>query len=428
MLCSESNVSKDSPYDFKKWININSRQPKCVAYLRILMLSFKSFLIEEAAETDGKLKHIHHAEDRPLLHGSKGFKHTVGALTQAHNHIKSGGHSSDLTMKYDGSPSIVFGKHPETGKFFVASKSAFNKNPKINYTPEDIDRNHGHAPGLVEKLKAALEHLPKIAPKQGVYQGDMMFTEPDKKKTKTGTSFTPNTITYTAKGDEKNKIDQAKVGVIVHQQYHGKDLGSMKADPFPDVHNFKQHPDVWHKSAELDTKQVRYSPEAQEQFRKHMEEAKKLHDEGGSEMYNAIKAHGGETGPLSTYINQTVRTGEKPTSQGLIDHIADRYKKATAKLKTPAAQSKKNAEVKTHTEYIEANKKHYDNILKMHQHLQSAKNVLVDTLNQHEGGLEHHIDKKRTDPEGFVINHAGEPTKLVNRAEFARANLLKVRK
>ena len=64
----------------------------------------------------------------------------------------------------------------------------------------------------------------------------------------------------------------------------------------------------------------------------------------------------------------------------------------------------------------------------MHHHLQQAKDVLVKTLNQDEGGLEHHIDSKRTDPEGFVVNHAGEPTKLVNRAEFARANLLKVRK
>jgi hypothetical protein len=52
----------------------------------------------------------------------------------------------------------------------------------------------------------------------------------------------------------------------------------------------------------------------------------------------------------------------------------------------------------------------------------------VNTLQQHEGGLEHHIECKKTGPEGFVINHAGKPTKLVDRAEFAKANLLKVRK
>ena len=71
--------------------------------------------------------------------------------------------------------------------------------------------------------------------------------------------------------------------------------------------------------------------------------------------------------------------------------------------------------------------------LDFHGHLQKAKNVLVNTLNQHEGGLEHHISGNRTDPEGFVFHPTktkdtdGSPIKLVNRAEFSRANLLKVR-
>jgi hypothetical protein len=68
----------------------------------------------------------------------------------------------------------------------------------------------------------------------------------------------------------------------------------------------------------------------------------------------------------------------------------------------------------------------------MHNHLQQAKNVLVKNLEKHEGGLEHHIDGKKSKPEGFVVNHKPpggheEPTKLVNRAEFARANLLRAR-
>jgi hypothetical protein len=122
-----------------------------------MMLTFKRFLAEatksdsEESEEGQKLKHITHAEDRPLQKGSEGFTHAVEALKQAHNHIKSGGHSSALSMKYDGSPSLVFGHHPETGKFFVASKSAFNKTPKINYTHNDIVKNHGHAPGLMDK-------------------------------------------------------------------------------------------------------------------------------------------------------------------------------------------------------------------------------------------------------------------------------------
>ena len=389
------------------------------------MKSFSYFLKEDVEEA--KLKHIHHAEDRPLLHGSAGFDHAYNAMNQAHDHLKSGGHSSALTMKYDGSPSIVFGHHPETGKFFVASKSAFNKNPKINYTHEDILKNHGHAPGLVEKLHSALNHLPKVAPKQGVYQGDMMFSGDDKKETKRGVSFTPNTITYTARGDKADKIRKAKMGVVVHTQYQGKDLNSMRADPHPDVHNFGQHPDVWHQSAEYDTKNVHYSPEDQSEFQTHMDQAKKIHDQN-KDMYTATSPHQGDANHMATYINQTVRTGETPSAKGLQQHIVDKYAKAASKLKTPATQQRRQNEGQAHSDYIEQNKSHYENLLKMHHHLQQAKDVLVKNLNQHGGGLEHDIDGKKTDPEGFVVNHAGEPTKLVNREEFSKANLLKVRK
>ena len=145
------------------------------------MKSFIDFLREEAEEEGAKLKHIHHAEDRPIFHGAEGFSHAYGALMGSHMHVKSGTQSNALTTKYDGSPAVVFGTHPDTGKFFVASKSAFNKNPKINYTEKDIDKNHGHAPGLSSKLKSALKHFPKVTPKKGVYQGDLMYTHEDLK-------------------------------------------------------------------------------------------------------------------------------------------------------------------------------------------------------------------------------------------------------
>lgn len=390
------------------------------------MQSFKSFLKEEAE--GAKLKHITHAEDRPLQSGSKGFEHAVAALNSAHQHAKSSGSSTHLSMKYDGSPSIVFGHHPETGKFFVASKSAFNKNPKINYTAKDVEKNHGHAPGLVKKLQQALTHLKKVAPKTGVYQGDVMFGDEDKKETKKGVSFTPNTITYTAKGDEADKVRKAKFGVVVHTQYHGKTAESMAADPHPDLHNFKDHPDVWTKHPAHDTSKINYSTKEQDNFKKHMEAAQKIHDESGKKMYSATEPHQGAGGHLETYINQTVRTDEKPTAAGLAKHIQNKYNKASEKLKTPIAQSRKEQEAKSHIEHIESNKEHYNNLLSMHNHLQKAKDVLVKNLETHTGGLEHHIDNKPTGPEGFVVHHAGEPTKLVNRKEFAKANLLKVRK
>jgi hypothetical protein len=407
------------------------------------MQSFLSFLKEESeAESSGQLKHIHHAEDRPLMHGHAGFEHAYGALQQAHEHIKAGHKNSNLTMKYDGSPSIVFGHHPKTGKFFVATKSAFNKNPKINHTEKDIERNHGHAPGLVNSLKHALKHLPKVTPKKGVYQGDLMHHAETKhlhegyivEASDSKVSFTPNTITYTSHGDEAKKIKRSKVGVVVHQKYEGSDIHNMKATPHPDLHNFKEHPDVHIHGAEHDTSKVHHSNQNEHEFDKHMKAAKDLHDTHGGKMYDAVHpAHNGEHGHLSTYINHTVRHDEVPNVKGFKEHLHREHEKSAAKVKTDKSKAEKRNEGISQISHVEKHKSDYGHLFSMHHHLHQAKNALVKSLETHEGNYQHHIEGKKSKPEGFVVNHQPEhgkeePTKLVNRAEFAKANLLKVRK
>ena len=73
--------------------------------------------------------HIEHPEDTILT----GDLSVLDAF-QSDNHY---------SVKIDGSPAIVWGTDPENGKFFVGTKSVFNKRtPKINYTAEDVCNNH----------------------------------------------------------------------------------------------------------------------------------------------------------------------------------------------------------------------------------------------------------------------------------------------
>lgn len=402
------------------------------------MKTFATFLKEEAEESK-QLKHITHPEDRPLMHGHAGFEHAHAALMQAHAHMKAKTKSSKLTMKYDGAPSIVFGHHPSNGKFFVATKSAFNKNPKINHTEADIDKNHGHAPGLASKLKTALKHLPKVTPKHGVYQGDLMHTKEDHKLHEevldeaSKVSFTPNTITYTAHGEHAKQIAKSKVGVVVHQQYHGTDIHNMKVSPHPDLSKFKSHSDVHMHGAEHDTSKITHSEKNEADFHKHMAAAKAIHDKHGHAMYDAVHAkHSGDSGHLATYINKTVRHDETPNVKGFQQHLKDHHAKQAEKVKTEKSKAEKHAEGASQVAHVEKNKEHYSNLLSQHHHLAQAKNALVKSLETHEGGYEHHIAGKKSKPEGFVVNtsHKGkeEPSKLVNRSEFAKANLLKTKK
>jgi len=90
-----------------------------------------------------------------------------------------------LSVKIDGAPAIVWGTNPATGKFFVGTKSVFNKvKIKINESHEDIDANHDG--NVAQILHCCFDHLPRV---ETIYQGDFIgfggLCE-----------YTPNTITY----------------------------------------------------------------------------------------------------------------------------------------------------------------------------------------------------------------------------------------
>ena len=76
----------------------------------------------------------------------------------------------NISVKIDGSPAIIWGTHPVTHKFFVGTKSVFNKKLiKVNYTHKDIDKNHTGYVAIV--LHACLSNLPKTI---NIYQGDFL--------------------------------------------------------------------------------------------------------------------------------------------------------------------------------------------------------------------------------------------------------------
>ena len=90
-----------------------------------------------------------------------------------------------VSVKWDGAPAIVFGTNPENGKFFVGTKSVFNKvKVLINYTNEDIDKNHTGR--VADILRLCLYHLPRTA---GITQADWIGVGG-------GRQYTPNTVTY----------------------------------------------------------------------------------------------------------------------------------------------------------------------------------------------------------------------------------------
>lgn len=381
------------------------------------MMKFTKFLKEEASKDD-KLKHLEHVEDHAIHGGSDGFAHAFHTLNGVHDQLRGAKNDTKITMKYDGSPSVVFGTHPETGKFFVGSKSVFNKKPKLNYTPEDIEKNHGHAPGLVTKLKAALEHLPKVHDGKGIYQADIMHAG-DVKHEGHRVSYKTNTITYHHPSDSEHaqKAVNSKLGVAVHTAYEGNKFEDMKVKQ-GHVPELQEHPDVHQLPIHHDVSKAVYTQDHQAQYKKHLDAAVEAFKKMPKEGHEATTKH---ATPIKTYLNATVRDGSTPSHDEFAKHYSTTMKKKVAGVKTEAAKAR---HTKTHDDtmsHVKQNKAHIENAIAMQQHLQKAKSVLTDALNSH-NTIGHEIAGAPTNPEGYVVHHNGKPSKFVHRHEFSAAN------
>ena len=215
------------------------------------MISFKETLNEDTNT------HLEHLEDEIINGGVAGAK-TALLFLKSLKDMLSGDSTSRLvvTVKWDGAPAVFAGINPENGKFFVATKSLFNKTPKINYTNKDISDNHGSG-GPVDKLKVALKHLPELEMK-GIFQGDIMFTKEDLEQENidgvTSLTFTPNTVTYAVPDDSDlaSTIRKAKLGVVWHTTYKGKTIADLSASFGVNAKVFKKTKNVWFDDANLD--------------------------------------------------------------------------------------------------------------------------------------------------------------------------------
>ena len=195
---------------------------------------FRSFLIESIFDNLGGYRgHYRHPEELFLDHGREG---AVAAHRLLHD-VSNNRHP--LQKKGDGSLAfhIVTGVE---GKKGIATKSIDNKEPKINYTHEDIEKNHGHSPGLAEKLHHLLDNAHKISGSNRHISGEFLFTPKEVSHKNGKSSFKPNTIKNEVSDDaEVQKIKNAKVGVAMHSAYNEK--GERKPLQPGDI---REHPDV----------------------------------------------------------------------------------------------------------------------------------------------------------------------------------------
>ena len=280
--------------------------------------------------------HLTHLEELVLTQGPEGYNMARAFLLELLETLKGNtGSRVQTSVKWDGAPAIFAGVNPENGKFFVGTKSIFNKVPKINYTPEDIVKNHGHAPGLVDKLTKALKYLPSLGIEK-ILQGDFMFDDEMLEVTEIDGEphyrFKPNTIVYAVPVDSKlgREIGQAKFGIVFHTTYDSLDSGASYG---ADVSNLNRSPGVWFDDAFFtdDTGTVTLTDDEESTVRSLVKQADVVN--------NKIDYEGLPSDFLNIYINSEIRKGqflENPevSYQGFINWYQSRVEKKIDSLKT----------------------------------------------------------------------------------------------
>ena len=401
------------------------------------MKSFINILLGEAKT--GKNLHLEHIEDEVLNGGVDGTRGSINFIQSLRDMLAgSSMKNTYITTKWDGAPAVFCGINPENDKFFVGSKSIFNKTPKINYTPQDIDDNH--PPGLASKLKVALEHLPKLGIK-GVLQGDMMFAKEDLAiKTIEGeryVTFHPNTIVYAVPlGSDLGKdILNSKMGIVFHTEYKGTKLEDMKSSFNININRLLKNKDIWFRDAEFTDASGTGSFTARdtETITKILSSVGRTFQNISANTLNTIADDSEINTIIKTFNNSKIKTGQQIRNirthvTQLIRYIENKYDKDINKLKTDASKDKKTQRKNEFLKFFLQKKADLEKIFDLMNMLIDAKMMIISKLENMEQLTQTFVKDgagyKVTAPEGFVAvdQIKGGAVKLVDRLEFSRNN------
>jgi hypothetical protein len=409
------------------------------------MYNFKQFnegYQDEILNEDksGKNVHLEHIEDEVLNRGVVGTREAINFLQSLRDMLAGNSDTKvNVTTKWDGAPAIFAGTNPENGKFFVGTKSVFNKDAKLNYTEEDIDNNHS-SPGLNDKLKVALRYLPKLNIK-GVLQGDMMFTKGDlKKQDIDGVShitFQPNTIVYAVPSDSKlaKSMMDAQLGIVFHTSYTGKSIGDMKASFNIDIKNLSTTKDVWFRDAYLVdvSGTASFTSEETKSITRLLSQAGTVFKSINATTMNRIASSESLLTYVKTFNNTKVRSGEsirdtRAHTLQLIKWVEDKFNKEILAAKKSDTKLKRQAEKNEVMRFFRGNAAELKKIFDLQNLIVEVKSMIINKLQamkQVTGTFLATEDGfKVTNAEGFVVTDRlkGNAVKLVDRLTFSTAN------
>ena len=377
-----------------------------------------------------------HIEDKVIYGGVNGTRQAILALRELRDMLR-GDHDGSVSVKWDGAPAIFAGIDPSDGKFFVAKKGIFNKNPKVYKSAADVDADTSG--DLAVKLKLALKELPALGIK-GVIQGDFLFGPGDIKTTKIKgeeyVTFHPNTIVYAvpAKSAAAKAIKSAKIGIVWHTSYKGSTFESMGASYGVDVSKLKKTKNVWSQDAMLrDLTNVTMTKSDTEEVNEYLSQAGKLFNQISGSTLRQLESHPELPRFIEQFNNKYVRKGQVIGDTGrhvsqLIRWIRLRFGKEISARKSERGKATQRAKLDSILEFFsDKNKQSLKKMFDLQKVIVLAKLKLINTLNKLskvKTFVRTRNGYKVTGAEGYVAidKLGGDAVKIVDRMEFSYNN------
>jgi len=395
-------------------------------------------------EAEGKNTHLEHVEDVIFNEGYAGLVRVINYLEGLKELFsKGGGDQVKITTKWDGAPAIICGIDPEDGKFFVGTKSVFNKeNPKRCKSNAQIRKWYAEQPGLQAKLEYALKYLKPLGI-GGVLQGDLMFTPGDlQEATIDGEEclvFQPNTIAYAVPkaSDLGKRIATAKIGIVFHTSYDGATIDTMQASFAASVAGLNRSRDVWFDDAIYKdyTGRASFTPEEEQQTANAIAAAKKTLQKIKQPKFDALTIGNQEfKNVVKIFINTNIRGGEQigePSKflKAFINFYRERLEKEIEKSGfQPGTKAYENRQAKISAieQFIADNMNDLLLLLAEYKRVIEIKLLILSKIQKIENlgtFVKTNDGYQVTNPEGFVaVGHDGGAIKLVDRLEFSRTN------
>ena len=388
--------------------------------------------------------HLEHIEDEIFNSGIDGGRASINFIRSLRDMLVSGSKRSvNVTVKWDGAPAIFCGNDPETGKFFVAKKSLFNKTPKFYTSIAEIDADlEGQ---LADKFKACYNNLKDIGIKD-ILQGDLMFTKGDLEKQdingESYETFQPNTIMYAVPSTSKlaSTMRAAQVGIVFHTTYTGDSLMDLKATFGANISSLKKTSKVWMDDAEYNdvSGTATFTQKDSAEITRLMSRTGKVFQKIKApqlkkflDMQNKIDA--GLT--YKTYHNSKVREGTnflrlnyKKHADEYLKFVEDKMDTQIGKLKSDSAKKTKQKNKNILLTEVRKNLILLKTLVEFQALINYAKIKILTKVNKASQMTAMFVKKGNgfdvVAPEGFVAidNNLGGAVKLVDRMEFSLNN------